>query len=169
MQGINEVRLSGQVSKVYPVKHFDQQNCMLIAEITTTDEAGTFTHRVSFLNTDAISFAKNVQLGAMVNIDAKLTPRPKNKNNPDGETFFEIRCVRYVFVAESVIQPVDAAAVYPESIDSKPVAPSLLQRMFKNFNPHKQVQPQAAQEEKTVVYSRPKTFCADTNYSYKRG
>lgn len=142
MIGVNEVRLAGHVSRIYPVKHFDQQNCMLIAEITTTDEAGTFAHRVSFINADAISFSKNAQIGANITIDGKLTPRPKNRDNPNGETFFEIRCMRYFFVAESPIQVFDAATVYPESLQQPQAAPaekSMVKRMLGGFSAHKQL------------------------------
>lgn len=170
MQSINEVRLSGQVSKIYPIKHFNDQQCMLIAEITTQDEIGTFTHRVSFLNQDAISFSKTAQLGALVSIDAKLTPRLKNSNNPTGEMFFEIRCMRYYFVASQPIQIYDTATVYPEKIEDAKKEPSAVKRFINKFAPQKDaeaqqpVEPTAKKVSYHVKGSAPYSYKATNQY-----
>lgn len=150
MQSINEVRLAGQVSKVYPIKHFNEQTCMLIAEIYTEDETGGFSHRVSFLNQDAIAFSKNAQLGAMVCIDAKLTPRLKNLNNPTGEVFFEIRCMNYYFVAEAPVQAANPVNVYPDTIYQPEAKPTFVQRMIQSFTPQKQIEPPKAEKEDVI-------------------
>lgn len=166
MIGINEVRLSGQVSKIYPIKHFNNQSCMLIAEISTTDEVGTFAHRVSFLNDDAITFSKNAQLGANINIDAKLTPRLKNKDNPSGEIFFEIRCMRYVFVAESPIQIFDTATVYPETLpEQNSTEKSAVKRFMNKFTPQKNVVVQQQQNTLPPPFENNEPLMKPQNFS----
>lgn len=91
---MNEVKLMGKVVKIYPPKEYESGDKMIIADILTLDSDGEFIHRVSFLNELSDDFLNNFDIDDFIKIDAKLCPRPMNRNNPSGAMFFDIRCLK---------------------------------------------------------------------------
>jgi hypothetical protein len=131
---MNNVRIIGKIIQIFPIKHFDNSKCMLLARIETYEEGERFVHLVSFINENAISFANTAQLESFVDISARLRPRPKKVTEPNGETFFEILCTGYAFVSSKPIS--NHESIYPENLGELPPLPapqSKVKGFFKNF------------------------------------
>lgn len=90
---INKVQIAGRITTIHPPKDYPSGDTMLIIEVETKDELASFTHRVSLVNEVVDYFFHNFDTNMFIRIEGKLMPRPMNKDNPNGQMFFDIRCM----------------------------------------------------------------------------
>lgn len=128
-QYANFVQIRGKIVTIHPPVHFaDTDDSMVIIEVRTQGEEGEFNHRVTLINEVMEDFFHNFEVGCFISIEGCLRPRPKFKDNPNGEIFFEIRGTHIIPIQEeaqeTVIPENTEFDVYPNEMDGVPTNPS---------------------------------------------
>lgn len=99
MLNVNQVQLSGKITKFFPIRHYDNNRCKLLVEIMTDEDGERYTHRVTLNDQDALKFVNEIMVGDHISFDAKLCPRPMSATDPSKGIYFEIKIVRYFVVS----------------------------------------------------------------------